>query len=124
MVIYTGHLTTTFIVKQVKLTTINSDKFNFRLVRISIYFSQFEFDVRHKPGKLHVIPDVLFRLFKDAPLITFPAFDGIFDNVYHVDLIVEYEPPPIFHIISVEMANDFKTRLKKYTGKINNGNEF
>ena len=60
-----------------------------------------------------MIPDVLFRLFKTAPLITFPAFDGIFDNFYHVDPIVEYELSPIFYIIFVEMANDFKTRLKK-----------
>ena len=34
-------------------------------------------------------------------------------NVYYVDPIVEYEPPLIFHIIFVEMADDFKTRLKK-----------
>ena len=37
-----------------------------RFVRVSIYLFEFEFDV---------------RLFKNAPLITFSAFDNIFDNV-------------------------------------------
>ena len=46
-------------------------------------------------------------------MATFSASDGIFDNVYHVDPIVEYELPPIFHIIFVEMANDFKTCFKR-----------
>ena len=58
-------------------------------------------------------PDVLFRLFKTTPLITLSAFDGIFGNVYNVDPIVEYEFPPIFYIILVEMEYDFKMRLKK-----------
>ena len=62
IIIYIDHSATTFVVKQIKLTTNNSNKFNFRLIRASIYVSQFEFDVKHRPGKLHVIPDVLSRL--------------------------------------------------------------
>ena len=112
MFIYIDHSITTFIVKQTKLTTSNTDKFNFRFVRISIYFFQFEFNVKHKPGKLHVIPDVLFRLPKNTPLVTPVVTDGIFD-VYHIFPIVENEFFPIYHIIFVEMANGLKTRFKQ-----------
>ena len=38
MVIYIGHSVTVFIVKQTKLITNNTDKFNFRFVRASIFF--------------------------------------------------------------------------------------
>ena len=124
MVIYTDDSITTFIIKRIKLTTNNSDKFNFRFVRVSIYFSQFEFDVKYKPGKFHVIPDVLFRLFKNTPLIMFSTPENIFDNVYYVGFIVENEFEPIFNNIFVMMANDFKMRSQQRTGKINNGNEF
>ena len=112
IVIYTDHSVTTFIVKQTKLTTSNTDKFNFLFVRVSIYFFQFELDVKHKPGKLHVIPDALFRLPKNTPLVTPVVTDGIFD-VYHIFPIVKNELFPVYHIIFVEMANDSKTRFKQ-----------
>ena len=35
---------------------------NVRLVRASQFLSQFDLDVRHKPGKDHIIPDALSRL--------------------------------------------------------------
>ena len=111
IVIYTDHSVTTFIVKQTKLTTNNTDKFNFCFVRVSIYFFQFELNVKHKPGKLHVIPDALFRLPKNTPLVTPVVTDGIFD-VYHIFPIVENEPFPVYHIIFVEMANYLKTQFK------------
>ena len=91
VIIYTDHSVTIFIVKQIKLTTSNFNKFNFRFVRVSICFSQFAFDVKHKPKKFHVIPDVLFRLSKKSS-ITPPISESIFDNVYHTAFIVEDEP--------------------------------
>ena len=107
MVIYIDHSVIVSIVKQTKLITSNINKFNFRFVRVSIYFFQFELNVKHKPGKLHMIPDVLFRLSKKTFLATFSVTEDIFD-VYHIFPIVENEFFPVYYIIFVKMANDFK----------------
>ena len=60
--VYTDHSATTSIVQQSTLRSTNTDKLNLRLVRASQYLSQFSLDVRHKPGKGHVVPDALSRL--------------------------------------------------------------
>ena len=66
--------------------------------------------MKHKPGKLHVIPDVLLRFSKNTspPTITENVFD-----VDHTCPIVEYEPLPVYHIILIKMADELKTRLKQ-----------
>ena len=37
------------------------------LARWAIALQSFDFTVEHKPGKLHVVPDTLSRLFDDIP---------------------------------------------------------
>jgi hypothetical protein len=40
----------------------NVDRLNIRLIRASQYLSQFELDIRYKPGRQHTFPDAIFRL--------------------------------------------------------------
>ena len=61
-IVYTDHGATPSIASQTKLTTSSTDKANLRLVRASTYLSQFRLDIRHKPGKAHIVPDALSRL--------------------------------------------------------------
>ena len=61
-VISTDHAANISIIKQTTLASNNIDKLNFRSMRASIYFSQFRFTVKYRPGKKHVIIDVLSRL--------------------------------------------------------------
>jgi hypothetical protein len=61
-IIWTDHSITTVIVKQTKLIIFNTNKLNFRLIRVVMYLSQFELDVRHKSKWDHVISDALSRL--------------------------------------------------------------
>ncbi len=50
-VIFTDHSATTSIAKQTSLTMmIFTDKLNLQLIHASQYLSQFDLDVRHKPG--------------------------------------------------------------------------
>ncbi|KAI1005667.1 hypothetical protein K3495_g2548 [Podosphaera aphanis] len=44
------------------MTTTSLVRMNMRRVRSSEYFSRFRLEVRHKPGKLNVVPDALSRL--------------------------------------------------------------
>ena len=61
-IVYTNHAINIDIVKQITLSFNNTNKFNFRLMRVSIYFFQFRFDVRYRFYKKHVISNALFRL--------------------------------------------------------------
>ncbi len=62
IIIWTDHSATAIIIKQTKLSTINRNKLNLRLVRVVVYLFQFELDVRHKSRRDHVISNALSRL--------------------------------------------------------------
>ena len=62
IVIYTNHDATLEFVKQTTLIISSIDKLNLRLVLASNYIQRFNFDIRHKFDKQHIIFDVFFRL--------------------------------------------------------------
>jgi hypothetical protein len=96
-IIWTDHSATTVIVKQTKLITFNTDKLNLRLIKIVMYLSQFDLDVRHKSERDHVISDALSRL---------SSFDSSIDKITNilknVDAYVE---------IMIKMSSSFKNRF-------------
>ena len=71
-VILIDHTANISIVKQTTFANNNTDKLNFRLIRASIYLSQFRLNVKYRPGKKHVIPDVLSRLFSGNRPVKLP----------------------------------------------------
>lgn len=50
------------IVKQISLFTSSTDKLNFRLVRVLYYIQRFNFIIRHKSNRLHLVLNALFKL--------------------------------------------------------------
>ena len=68
-VVFTDHAVNILITKQTILANNNIDKLNFRLVRIFIYFFQFRFNIKYRPGKKHVIPNAFSPLsFGNGPV--------------------------------------------------------
>ncbi len=61
-VVFTDHGAALGIARQTSLTTASTDKLNLRLIRASNYIQRFELELRHKPGKQHIVPDTLSRL--------------------------------------------------------------
>lgn len=62
-IVQTDHSSIVNIGKQKLITaTTSTMRLNVRLVRASQFLSQFRLDIRHKPGKEHIIPDALSRL--------------------------------------------------------------
>ena len=62
-VIQTDHSAILDITKQSSIVSTSSTmRMNVRLVRASQFLRQFRLDVRHKPGKEHIVPDALSRL--------------------------------------------------------------
>jgi hypothetical protein len=62
VVVYTDHNATIGIAAQTNFKSSTPHKQNLRLVRTSLYLSQFDMTLRHVPGKQNVIPDALSRL--------------------------------------------------------------
>ena len=87
IVMFTNHAINISIVKQITMNSSNTNKLNLRLVRVSIYLSQFRLEVKYKSKKNHIVFDVLFRLTSKNEKIE-RNFENIldFDN-YHEDII-------------------------------------
>ncbi len=63
VVIQTDYSAILDILQQSSVTSTTSTmRLNLRLVRASQFLQQFKLDIRHKPGKEHIIPDALSRL--------------------------------------------------------------
>ncbi len=77
----------------------NIDKFNLRLVKIEMYLSQFELNIRHKFDRDHVISDALFRL---------SFFDEKFTENQNIDTLNDIET---YADILMKMSSQFKDRL-------------
>jgi hypothetical protein len=102
IIIWTDHAVTAVIAKQTKMTTSNSDKFNLRLVRVEMYLSQFDLNIRHKSERDHIISDALSRLSCfDERKFTKNQDDNILDDI---DAYVYVE-------ILVKMSLKFRIRL-------------
>ena len=54
-VIYIDHETNSIITTETKFNTININKLNLKLIKISIYLFQFRFNVKHRSKKFNVI---------------------------------------------------------------------
>jgi hypothetical protein len=63
VIVFTDHGAIVGIAKQSDITTtVSTERLNLRLVRALEYISRFPLDIRHKPGKSHIVPDALSRL--------------------------------------------------------------
>lgn len=97
VVIQTDYLAIIDILQQSSITSTTSTmRLNLRLVQASQFFQQFKLDVRHKPGKKHIIPDALSRLASANRLPTntqHSELDALF--VYNTTLI-KIHPTMVF----------------------------
>ena len=117
-IIYTDHSAAVPISRQTSLTTSSTDKLNLRLVRASQYLSGFNIAVRHKSGKSNIVPDALSRLQAD---VAATEKVGVLESLYGSPIelcdgdlaTATPQPSPVYHITLVEMADEFKIRLKK-----------
>ena len=86
-IIYTDYFAAVSIVCQTSFNIISVEKLNFRLVKTSEYLQRFRFDVRYKPGKTNIIPDVLFRLANKKFKSLKQSLDALSMQCYFVNLI-------------------------------------
>ena len=89
IVIFIDHVVNTSIIKQITFINNNTNKFNFRLIRVFIYLSQFRLDVRYRFEKSHVISNAFSRFSFDNESIIIhrnSSNDNLNLNFYFIDV--------------------------------------
>jgi hypothetical protein len=107
-IVYTDHSAATWIARQTSLITTSTEKLNLRLVRASAFLSQFDLDVRFRPGKEHVVPDALSRLPQQDN--SAQGLDEFLDT--QVSSTEVHEPVYAYNATLVEMSTDFRKALQ------------
>ena len=79
------------------LETTSAERSNLQLVRASKYIQRFNLNIRHKPGKTHIVLDALSRLAGTRP----PFMEA------ELDFAMAYN----YTATLVEMLEDFRARL-------------
>ena len=112
VVIQTDHSAILNIMKQSSITSTTSTmRMNVRLVRASQFLCQFQLDVRHKPGKEHIVPDALSSLASVIKL-TLPKDHPELDVLYAcATQALPSETPYSYTATMVEMSESFCDRL-------------
>lgn len=110
-VIYTDHVANSVITRQKKLFFSSVDKLNLRLVRVSMYLSQFRLDVRYKFEQSHIISDALSRLSsrQEIDVLTNSLNINSFHNVLKFP---EIYLAHAYQDVSIKMSKNFRSRIK------------
>ena len=118
-VIYTDHDAALDIATQTTLKTTSTDKLNLRLIRASDYIQRFNLDIRHKPGKQHVVPNALSRLSSDNAEPKTAENDDELDALFTASLVEMNEA------FRKRIVDDYKSDLnwQRITNILDNGDE-
>lgn len=94
------------IAKQKLLSSSSTHKFNLRLILISEYLQRSNIEIYYKPGKQHIIPDVLFQL--------------AFINLDTKTISMKSKLDILFTILLVSIDSAFKQNiLERYKSDLN-----
>ena len=104
-IIYTDHSAVIWITRQTSLITTSTDKLNLRLVCASAFLSQFNLDVRFRPGKEHVVADALSRL---------PQQDNLAQglNEFLDAQVASTEATHVYNATLIEMSEGFRKAIQ------------
>jgi hypothetical protein len=110
--VYTDHGSALGISRQKTLSTVSAERSNLRLVRASEYIQRFNIELRHKPGKTHIVPNALSRLAQKGPTTSIftdsPELD--FEHAYFTNGV---ESAYNYTTTIAEFSPEFKTRLQE-----------
>ena len=108
IIIYIDHVVNSSITCQIKFINNNVDKLNIKLIRVSIYLSQFRLNVRYKSKRFYIILDAFNRL--STRNIMFSDKNNVFDiENFHNDIInSKNDDIYVFNKNLITIFDDFK----------------
>ena len=112
-IIYIDHAVNSFIARQIKLITSSVNKLNMKLIRASVYLSQFRLDVRYKFDKSHIIFDAFSRL-SISNCMSSDKDDVLDIENFHENMIdSENDVIYVYNSDLVAMFENFKLKLRQ-----------
>ncbi len=114
VVIQTDHSAILDILQQSSVTSTTSMmRLNLRFVRAFQFLQQFKLDVRHKPGKEHIIPDALSRLANANTGHVDPHHSELNVLFIYSTTLVALQPALVSRILAGYKADPWWTRLQQ-----------
>ena len=103
--IFIDHNVNSSIVNQIKLSIFFVNKFNFKLIKTSMYLSQFRIKIFHRNKKLNIIFDAFFRLF----IVRNKSKNHTIDNL-NIDKFNTNVVDKLIDIL-IQITNDFRIKF-------------
>ena len=112
IIMYIDHVVNTIIVKQTKLIFNNVDELNLKLIRASIYLSQFRLKIFHRIDKFNVVFDALNQLSINRHSTSNIEIDSLDIESYHAFLkSFENDVIYVYNEFFLVMSIDFRKQL-------------
>ena len=111
IVIFIDHAANVSTVKQTTLNNENIDKLNFKLIRASTYFVQFNIDVKYKTNKVNIVSNVLSKLLSTKFSKNFVDINILDIDNYHNSIENIFIFNHAFQKTLIIMISKFKTKL-------------
>ena len=103
---FTNYETNSKIIAQIKLFSTFVDKLNLKLIKISIYLSQYRIRVFHKSDKTNIVFNAFFRLFIKKHNVVDQLINNLNLNAFNKNAIKKF---------LIEINDEFRRKLiKKY----------
>ena len=103
--IFINHDVNSLIVNQIKLLIFFINKFNFKLIKTSMYLSQFRIKIFHRNEKSNIIFDVFFRLFIVCNKLKNHTIDNLNIDEFNTNVVDK-----LINIL-IQITNDFRKKL-------------
>ena len=111
VIIFIDHVVNSIIINQIKLTSFNVNKLNFKLVRAFMYLSQFRLKIYHRNDKFNVVIDALNRLSTIRHNFVDKKIDNLNLNIYHNKIENFSDEESSIKKILIEMSSKFRQQL-------------
>ena len=114
VIIQTDHSAILDILQQSSITSTTSTmRMNLRLVRASQFLQQFRLDLRHKPGKEHIIPDALSRLASTNVGCSDASHSELDALFTYNSTLIEIQPDLVSRILAGYEDDEYWARLRR-----------
>ena len=110
IIIFTDHVANSSIARQITLSSENIDKLNLKLIRVSIYLSQFDLNIRYRTEKSNIMSDALFRLSSNA-ISKDAEIDTLDIESYHSSIIDVSLTNHAFQDSLMIMSKEFRHKI-------------
>jgi hypothetical protein len=112
-IIYIDHDVSSVITTIIKLSISSTNRFNMKLMRVFMYFSQFRLNIRHRSEKFNVVSNALSRLSVKKDNITHEALNLNLNHLQSNTQNSKSNQIYAYFTILIEMSTEFRDKIQK-----------